>query len=72
MSLTAGGGQSWVVGKLWLSAESAGVHAMPSLGPPWHLFEPAHEPAAALGQSASVLHGPLRFVPALQVLSRTT
>src|SRR6266702_305860 len=25
MSLTAGGGQSWVVGKLWLSAESAAV-----------------------------------------------
>src|SRR5439155_885642 len=71
MSLTAGGGQSWVVGKLWLSAESAGVQAMPSLGPPWHLFEPAQEPAAAPGQSASVLHGPLRFVPALQVLLHT-
>src|SRR2546425_8204500 len=71
MSLTAGGGQSWVVGKLWLSAESTGVQAMPSLGPPWHLFEPAQEPAAAPGQSASVLHGPLRFVPALQVLLHT-
>src|SRR2546422_5843341 len=71
MSLTAGGGQAWGVGKLWLSAESAGVQAMRSLGPPWHLFEPAQEPAAAPGQSASVLHGPLRFVPALHVWLHT-
>src|SRR2546425_5043561 len=36
MSRAAGGGQSWVVGKLAFCAESAGVHAMPLLGPPWH------------------------------------
>src|SRR5881628_2579440 len=73
MSMATGGVQSWVVGKSDRvpSAESAGVQAMPSLGPPWHLFEPAQEPAAAPGQSASVLHGPLRFVPALQVLLHT-
>src|SRR6266446_6363793 len=73
MSLTAGGGQSWVVGKSDRvpTTESAGVQAMPSLGPPWHLFEPAQEPAAAPGQSASVLHGPLRFVPAMQVWLHT-
>src|SRR5437773_1143250 len=36
MSKAAGGGQSWGVGKLGFSAESAGVHAPPLLGPPWH------------------------------------
>src|SRR5947207_4862818 len=36
MSKAAGGGQSWVVGKLGFSAESAGVHGPPLLGPPWH------------------------------------
>ena len=67
MSRFAGGGQSWVVGKLGLSAESAGVQAPPSLAPPWHLFVPAQEPAPAPGQSASLLHGPPLFEPALQV-----
>src|SRR5436853_7216587 len=73
MSMATGGGQSWVVGKSPRvpMTESAGVQARPSLGPPWHLFEPAQEPAPALGQSASVLQGPLRFVPALQVLLHT-
>src|SRR5437870_4741765 len=73
MSVAAGGGQSWVVGKSESvpTTESAGVQAMPSLGPPWHLFEPAQEPAPAPGQSASVLHGPLRFVPALHVWLHT-
>src|SRR5437870_6197131 len=71
MSWVGVGGQSWVVGKLGLSAESPGVQAMPSLAPPWHLFEPAQEPAPAPGQSASLLHGPPLFVPALQVLSQT-
>src|SRR5438876_8634081 len=73
MSMATGGGQSWVVGKAPRvpTTESAGVQARPSLGPPWHLFEPAQEPAPAPGQSASPLHGPLRFVPALQVLLHT-
>ena len=67
MSRFAGGGQSWVLGKLGLSAESAGVQAPPSLAPPWHLIVPAQEPAPAPGQSASLLHGPPLFEPALQV-----
>src|SRR5437879_3674804 len=73
MSLTAGGGQSWVVGKSDRvpTTESAGVQAMPSLGPPWHLLKPAQAPAAPPGQSASTLHGPPVFVPALQVLLHT-
>src|SRR5216110_262880 len=73
MSMAAAGGQSWVVGKSDRvpTTESAGVQAMPSLGPPWHLFEPAQEPAPPLGQSASLLQGPLIFVPALQVLLHT-
>src|SRR5947207_8518169 len=73
MSLATGGGQSWVVGKSPMvpMTESAGVQAAPSLGPPWHLIEPAQEPAPAPGQSASTLHGPLRFVPALQVWLHT-
>src|SRR5438552_16306381 len=73
MSMATGGGQSWVVGKAPRvpTTDSAGVQAMPSLGPPWHLFEPAQEPAPAPGQSASELHGPLRFVPALQVWLHT-
>src|SRR5438046_9265129 len=41
MLLVAGGGQSWLVGKLALSGESAGVQAAPSLAPPWHFAEPA-------------------------------
>src|SRR3989442_5387884 len=71
--MATGGGQSWVVGKSDRvpTTESLGVQAMPSLGPPWHLFEPAQEPAPAPGQSASVLHGPLRFVPALHVWLHT-
>src|SRR5213078_4226712 len=71
MSRFAGGGQSWVLGKLGLSAESAGVQAPPSLAPPWHLIVPAQEPAPAPGQSASLLHGPPLFVPALQVWLQT-
>ena len=71
MSWVGVGGQSWVVGKLGLSAESPGVQAMPSLGPPWHLIVPAQEPAPAPGQSASLLHGPPLFVPALQVWLQT-
>src|SRR3989442_896150 len=71
MSLATGGGQSWVVGKLWLMGDEDGVQAMPSLGPPWHLFEPAQEPVVPPGQSASTLHGPVLFVPALQVLLHT-
>src|SRR6201987_1567310 len=51
--------------------EAAGVPALPSLPLPGHLFEPAREPGPAPGQSASVLHGPLRFVPAVQVLLHT-
>jgi len=62
------GGQSWVVGKLASTGESAGVQDAPLLGPPWQTFEPWQEPAPAPGQSASVLHGPVLFVPALQVL----
>src|SRR5437879_577789 len=73
MSMATGGGQSWVVGKSDRvpTTESAGVQARPSLAPPWHLFVPAQEPVVPLGQSASVLQGPLRFVPALQVLLHT-
>src|SRR5437016_7337117 len=36
MSRAGGGGQSWVVGKVSFCGESAGVHAKPLLGPPWH------------------------------------
>src|SRR5437899_5740588 len=71
MSSTGGGGQSWLVGKLSLSAESAGVQPVPSLGPPWQTFGPVQEPAPAPGQSASVLHGPVLFVPALHVWLHT-
>src|SRR2546427_3451933 len=73
MSAAAGGGHSWVVGESDRvpTTEWAGVQAMPSLGPPWHLFVPAQEPAPAPGQSASVLHGPPLFVPALQVWLQT-
>ena len=73
MLLTAGGGQSWLVGKLFVVPRrlSAGVQASPSFAPPWHLFVPAQDPAPALGQSASLLQGPFRFVPALQVLLQT-
>src|SRR5436309_13393259 len=41
MLLVAGGAQSWLVGKLWLTGESPGVQAAPSLAPPWHLASPA-------------------------------
>src|SRR3989454_12220492 len=37
----AGGGQSWLVGKLGVTGESAGVQAPPSLAPPWHFPSPA-------------------------------
>ena len=47
MSLTTGGGQSWVVGKSDRvpTTESAGVQARPLLVPPWQTFEPAQHPA---------------------------
>src|ERR1043166_9479384 len=67
MSRVVVGGQSCVVGKLGFTGESAGVQAMPTLGPPWQTFAPAQEPAPAPGQSVSLLHGPLMFVPPLQV-----
>src|SRR5438477_6720435 len=35
-SESAGGGQSWVVGKASPRFEVSGVHARPFLGPPWH------------------------------------
>ena len=73
-ALACGPVDSWLVGKLFvvpmLALEPA-VHGSPSLSPPWHTFEPAHEPAPPLGQSASTLQGPFRFVPALQVLLHT-
>ena len=34
MFAAVGGGQSWVVGKLWLMGEEDGVQVAPSLGPP--------------------------------------
>src|SRR5438046_3512782 len=73
MSLTTGGGQSWVVGKSPRvpMAESDGVQGKPSLGPPWHKVAPVQEPAPAPGQSASLLQGPVAFVPALQVWLHT-
>src|SRR5213596_2848762 len=73
MSLATGGGQSWVVGKSPRvpMAESDGVQAMPSLGPPWHKVALVQEPAPAPGQSASLLQGPVAFVPALQVWLHT-
>src|SRR5438445_5370821 len=68
MSVAAGGGQSWLVGKSDRGpmAESAGVQGPPALTTlPWQTFGPAQELAPAPGQSASVLHGPMGFVPAL-------
>ena len=41
MLLVAGGAQSWLVGKLGVTGESAGVQAAPSLAPPWHFPSPA-------------------------------
>ena len=67
----AEGGQSSLVGKLAVTAVSAGVHGMPLLAPLWHTFEPAQEPAPPPGQSVSVLHGPPELVPALQVWLHT-
>src|SRR6266446_1046690 len=46
MLLVGGGGQSWLVGKLGVSGESAGVQAPPSLAPPWHFPS-----AAQMGQT---------------------
>jgi len=73
MLFSAGGGQSWLVGKLFVVPRrlSAGVQASPSFAPPWQTLDPAQEPAPAPVQSASLLHGPFRFVPALQVLLQT-
>src|SRR5438128_3170813 len=74
MSAPAGGGQSWLVGKSDRvpTTESAGVQGPPLLVPlPWQTFGPVQEPAPAPGQSASVLHSPVLFVPALQVLLHT-
>src|SRR5438552_13503321 len=58
------GGQSWVVGKLESTGESAGVQAMPLLRPPWQTTGPPQVPP--LGQSALLLHGPAAFVPPVQ------
>src|SRR5438132_792073 len=73
MSMAAAGGQSCVVGKSDRvpTTESDGVQARPLLGPPWQTFEPVQEPAPPLGQSASTLHGPVLFVPALHVWLHT-
>src|SRR2546427_3109597 len=38
------GGQSWVVGKLESTGESAGTQASPVLRPPWQTFEPWQHP----------------------------
>jgi len=46
--------------------ESAGVAGHAVVGAAVALVRPAQEPAPAPGQSASVLHGPPLFVPALQ------
>src|SRR5437016_5840785 len=59
------GGQSWLVGKLESTGESAGVQAMPLLRPPWQTTEPPQVPP--LGQSAVLLHGPAAFEPPVQV-----
>src|SRR5437016_1762828 len=74
MSATAGGGQSWLVGKSdrGPTTESDGAQGPPLLVPlPWQTFGPVQEPAPAPGQSASVLHGPVLFVPALHVWLHT-
>src|SRR2546427_2174375 len=62
------GGQSWRVGKLESTGESAGVQGFPLLRPPWQTTEP---PQVPLGQSALLLHGPAAFEPPLQVWLQT-
>ena len=69
MSRAGVGGQSWLVGKLGFTGESAGVQTAPLLGPPWHTTEPPHVPPP--GQSALVLQGPVVFEPPLQVWLQT-
>src|SRR5206468_5928727 len=71
MSRAAGGGQSWVVGKLAFCAESAGVHAKPLLGPPWHVLLGGVRPLARLRprrvhhlQLAELLDPPLAVLAA--------
>src|SRR5947208_2544051 len=63
------GGQSWVVGKLGSTGESAGVQARPLLRPPWQTTGPPQVPP--LGQSALLLHGPAAFEPPVQVWLQT-
>ena len=63
------GGQSWLVGKLGSTGESAGVQVFPVLRPPWQTTEPPQLPP--LGQSALLLHGPAAFVPPVQVWLQT-
>src|SRR2546426_12629754 len=41
MLLVAGGAQSWLVGKLGVTGESAGVQAARALAPPGHFPSPA-------------------------------
>src|SRR5438128_396019 len=62
------GGQSWLVGKLESTGESAGVQGFPLLRPPWQTTEP---PQVPLGQSALLLHGPAAFEPPVQVWLQT-
>jgi len=41
MNAALGGGQSWLVGHCGpVTRRVPGVHAMPSLGPPWHVLSP--------------------------------
>ena len=53
------GGQSRLVGKSELNAESPGVQLEPLFEPPWQTFGPAHEPAPPPGHSLpGTLAGP--------------
>src|SRR5882724_10641283 len=63
------GGQSWLVGKLESTGESAGTQVFPLLRPPWQTTGPPQVPP--LGQSVVVLHGPAAFEPPLQVWLQT-
>jgi len=69
MSRAAVGGQSWLVGKLGSTGESAGMQELPLLGPPWQTTEPPQVPP--LGQSALLLHGPAAFEPPVHVWLQT-
>src|SRR5207247_6238752 len=69
MSKATGGRQSWAVGKVAFCGESAGVHAMPLLGPPWHTllkhtgqgWRPATSEAMSPVRKISELSGRLRL-----------